>query len=427
MESGQNDPGLVTAVDRLRRQAKFVVSHDRVSDCVRDWIEPDVQLLSGNAACVEVSHRIVGDCHLYLICNTTETPQTFVLSVRATGRTRRLDVETGISVLMGSQSEPGRTTFRLTLNADELTCVCLTENEQTVALDAQVTSIRHISLDSDWTFLPLASDVADPFAASQVIEIPVFQTQLADQEPTGEPFPWNSWFKPAFDDSTWPTAHCRRNGLLFDDRSSHCFRARLPLGAEALSTPLPVAGEYALYINGRLERVELDHASTTAAWLPIAKGQELTLVAIECASMAPGFGITGPLQLRCVPYQTPLRSWTELGLAWFSGRCVYRTSFSLEKTAGHRIDVDLGDVRECAEVWMNGQPVGTRLWPPYRLDITEWVRPGQNELAVVVSNLLSNQFTWDVLGSRGVGKTLPSGLLGPVRIEIQQIAASECS
>jgi len=427
MEQGRNDLGLSSEVGRLRRQAKFVLSHDMVCDCVRDWIEPDVQLLSGNAAHVEVSHRIVGDRHLYLICNTAETPKTFVLSVRAVGRTRRLDVESGMSVLMRSRVELGRTIFDLTLNGDELTCVCLTENEQPLALDAQVTSSRHISMEGNWTFLPMASDVADPFAAWQVIEIPVFRTRAADHEPAGEPFPWDSWFTPAFDDSDWPTAHCRRNGLLFDDRSSHCFRAWLPAGASALSTPLPVAGEYALYINGRLERVELDHASTTADWLPIAKDPGSTLVAIECASMAPGFGITGPLQLRCVPYQTPLRSWTELGLAWFSGRCVYQKSFSLEETAGHRIHVDLGDVRECAEVWINGQPVGTRLWPPYRLDITEWVRRGKNELAVVVSNLLSNQFAWDVLGSRGVGKTLPSGLLGPVRIELQQIAVSEIS
>ena len=50
---------------------------------------------------------------------------------------------------------------------------------------------------------------------------------------------------------------------------------------------------------------------------------------------------------------------------------------------------DLGDVHECAEIWINGRLAGTRIWPPYRVDVTEFLRPGENEMRIVVSNLMA--------------------------------------
>ena len=91
--------------------------------------------------------------------------------------------------------------------------------------------------------------------------------------------------------------------------------------------------------------------------------------------------------------------------------------------------VDLGDVRELAEVRLNGRPLGVLWTSPFRLDITDAVRPGVNRLEVKVTNLWVNRLIGDA--QPGAAKTTfttiptydadaplrPSGLLGPVRIE----------
>jgi hypothetical protein len=59
------------------------------------------------------------------------------------------------------------------------------------------------------------------------------------------------------------------------------------------------------------------------------------------------------------------------------------------------------------EVHVNGQPAGVRLWDPYVIEITEQVREGTNELALSVTNTLTNLLN---------ATPRPSGLAGPPAI-----------
>ena len=79
--------------------------------------------------------------------------------------------------------------------------------------------------------------------------------------------------------------------------------------------------------------------------------------------------------------------------------------------------LDLGAVNTTAEVAVNGQSVGVRLARPYRFDITELVRQGENRLEVTVYNTLANYFSVGPYESEFVfpGQTV-SGLLGPVTV-----------
>jgi hypothetical protein len=70
------------------------------------------------------------------------------------------------------------------------------------------------------------------------------------------------------------------------------------------------------------------------------------------------------------------------------------------------VTLDLGEVRDVAEVWVNGKEVGARLWPPYRFDVTSALRPGRNTIRVRVGNVVNNNY----------GDFQPSGLLGPVTL-----------
>ncbi|MDY3072299.1 MAG: hypothetical protein SOW68_08530, partial [Eubacteriales bacterium] len=65
-----------------------------------------------------------------------------------------------------------------------------------------------------------------------------------------------------------------------------------------------------------------------------------------------------------------------------------------------------------AHLWCNGRDLGVRVCAPYRFELTDALRGGENELVIVVSNTLGNA-VHDPLSDY---MAIPaSGLLGPVR------------
>ncbi|MCF7731384.1 MAG: hypothetical protein K9N23_06845 [Akkermansiaceae bacterium] len=154
-----------------------------------------------------------------------------------------------------------------------------------------------------------------------------------------------------------------------------------------------------------------------------------------------------------------LISWpdhTDAAIKYFSGTATYRKVFDLPKSTSdsHQSSIllDLGRVEVIAEVKLNGKDLGILWKPPFRVDISEAVRPGANQLEVRVTNLWPNRLIgdeqfqddcdfdwlikswpdWLVKGTprpskdrvtfttlKGYQKDsslLPSGLLGPVTI-----------
>lgn len=64
---------------------------------------------------------------------------------------------------------------------------------------------------------------------------------------------------------------------------------------------------------------------------------------------------------------------------------------------------------------------GHRIRPPYRLDITDPIAPGADDITVIASNLLANRMSWDVWGdTRGTGSVLDSGMMGPVEPHMER-------
>ncbi len=130
-----------------------------------------------------------------------------------------------------------------------------------------------------------------------------------------------------------------------------------------------------------------------------------------------------------------LGSWSESadpGIKYFSGTATYKASFDVPAhwfVSGARLWFDLGDVKNLAEVKVNGAPLGTVWKAPFRVDATEALKPGPNTIEIKVANLWVNRLIGDK--QPGVTKAttytavefykadsplLPSGLLGPVRI-----------
>jgi hypothetical protein len=138
-----------------------------------------------------------------------------------------------------------------------------------------------------------------------------------------------------------------------------------------------------------------------------------------------------------------LISWTDHGddgVKYYSGTGSYHKTLNVPADwlgSGRRVHLDLGDVHEIAEIYVNGQSAGVIWKPPFRADITSFIEPGSNVLRIEVMNLWINRLSGDMnlppeerytrtnISTDGGGwrlvpreswHVLPAGLLGPVRL-----------
>jgi alpha-L-rhamnosidase len=130
-----------------------------------------------------------------------------------------------------------------------------------------------------------------------------------------------------------------------------------------------------------------------------------------------------------------LASWSDsldAGVKYFSGMGTYTTT--VEASAdwfkpGTKLWINLGDVKNLAEVTVNGKPLGIVWHAPYRVNATEALKPGANEVTIKVTNAWVNRligdqqpnvttkYTFaDVKPYKANSPLLPSGLMGPVAI-----------
>lgn len=103
--------------------------------------------------------------------------------------------------------------------------------------------------------------------------------------------------------------------------------------------------------------------------------------------------------------------WQEIeAIRVFSGRLTARCAVTLRKLPA-RAELCLGDVREMAEVRVNGQDAGALLAPPYRVDVTRFLKTGENRIEVDITNSLVSHYEH---------KPWPSGLLGGTKLIIRE-------
>lgn len=114
------------------------------------------------------------------------------------------------------------------------------------------------------------------------------------------------------------------------------------------------------------------------------------------------------------PYKTvtELKSITDPNeMPDFTGNVRYTATVTLDPTR-HRL-LDLGTVGQTARVRLNGKEVGVRIFAPYRFDLSEAIREGENTLEITVANTCVFEQR-DAFSKFMLIK--PSGLLGPVRL-----------
>ena len=129
-----------------------------------------------------------------------------------------------------------------------------------------------------------------------------------------------------------------------------------------------------------------------------------------------------------------LISWsesTDAGVKCFSGAGTYKKSIEASREwfkPGRKLWIDLGEVKNLAELTVNGKSLGIAWHTPYRVDATRALKPGANEVTIKVINAWVNRligdeqpgatkYTFaDVKPYKANSPLLPSGLLGPVRV-----------
>ena len=59
--------------------------------------------------------------------------------------------------------------------------------------------------------------------------------------------------------------------------------------------------------------------------------------------------------------------------------------------------IDLGEVRDVAEIYINGKSAGILWKKPYQSDISQFVKDGENDIRIEIVNMWSNRLTGDML------------------------------
>lgn len=141
----------------------------------------------------------------------------------------------------------------------------------------------------------------------------------------------------------------------------------------------------------------------------------ITLTAIpKRGSIGPAF-FAEPVKMRCSGGRMSAGNWTQVGaLKFYSGGMRYaRRANAPEKSEYGRAVLDLGRVNATCEVVVNGRRAGVLMAPPFKIEVGDLLKAGENSLEVLVYSTLSNHYQTIPSAYRGRPE---SGLLGPAKL-----------
>ncbi len=201
--------------------------------------------------------------------------------------------------------------------------------------------------------------------------------------------------------------------------------------------------ETSYHIEGERTKVSLSLQPNEAVFVVFngkAKDQKRILPVkkeLELSVINEGWGVSFQQDRGALAQTTfeNLDSWTENddpGIKYFSGTASYKKTINIsinQLTDNSTIYLDLGEVKNLAEVFVNGKSCGITWKKPFKVDVTNAIKSGENTVGIQVTNLWVNRLIGDMqpdIAEKITYTTMPfynansplkpSGLLGPVRV-----------
>ncbi|MBR1388445.1 MAG: glycoside hydrolase family 2, partial [Prevotella sp.] len=176
------------------------------------------------------------------------------------------------------------------------------------------------------------------------------------------------------------------------------------------------------------------HAAPVAEPTPLKPAGE---IALSDPWMVSFEGQDAPEGIREWQTLSSLTESDEEAVKYFSGTVTYKNTFTLpKKNLPAGLSIDLGEVGQMADVFVNGEHVDFLWKAPYKVNFEGKLKPGKNTIEVKVVNTWANRLIGD--GQPGVeghsftpipfygvksltqnmGTLIPAGLMGPVHLQI---------
>ena len=168
------------------------------------------------------------------------------------------------------------------------------------------------------------------------------------------------------------------------------YRFKAPPGLAALHLTVK-AKHVDAWIDGRPVPVEGSNIRLDSV---MRKPSQVALRVDQEPGTYAGAAFPEPVAYECKEGAIALGDWSPQGLESYSGGVLYGKVVTLNKEhLKASVVLDLGMVKTCAEVHVNGKLAGVRLARPFQFEITDFVREGENEIQIKVVNTLANHMS----------------------------------
>ncbi len=188
-------------------------------------------------------------------------------------------------------------------------------------------------------------------------------------------------------------------------------RFEAPPGLKGMTS---LAKDARVWVNGT--EIPVNKGEVELDTPPIKVSQVAIRINMEKGKYA-GAVFEEPVKLRLEGGVIQPGLWEDYALPTYSGIGVYKQKIQLnEKEIQKQLSLDLGEVLVASEVFVNGKSAGIKVAKPFKFDISNLVKQGDNEIEVRVANTLAPHYS---LPRRALNLgPVASGLIGPVHLKI---------
>ena len=365
-------------------------------------LKPDFSFQGSPAKSLVYAHRVTGEADIYFVSNQRRQFDSVQCTFRVSGKAPELwHPDTGvIEPAPVWNAQAGGTSLRLDLDPAGSVFVVFrraADNSDHVAAASSTTAPR------------------PAFVSSFKIEHAIYAAEdgTGEKDVTGK-------FSELSSEGQLPVA-ASNDALGGDPTPLHRKVLRVDYTLEGQNHHVDVAENDMFTLPGMaaLGQPPQWEVEPAASGLPVVKawtnGQvQLRTVAgrelhAEAADVPAPLAVTGPWSLTFPPHWgappsvelEELISWTDHtneGVRYFSGTATYEKEIEIPAErlqAGRELWLDLGEVKNFAEVFWNGRDLGVLWKPPFRVNVTSGAKPGPNKLLVKITNLWPNRLIGD--------------------------------